>query len=222
MYSSSADEVRSGMFTKNPICPICLFFTSSQVSRTPTRGRSVRSSIPRICIYQTCERNFAKLMLRLSCCARGAGISWRWPRWTHTINTGGWRQDAQWGQPSCTCSASKSSSSTVDSRCFCRSNSAFHSFKARSILGRLKLWLPKGPTIPAAELAKSVGFRNAPRGSLSDFFRIFIIIFGKESLLLNGIIEWRQWRRLRRCKLDYKKGKINQFTLDPWSWTSVA
>ena len=42
------------------------------------------------------------------------------------------------------------------------------SLKARSTLGRLKLLLPKGPTIPAA--AKSVGFRNAPRGSLSDFF----------------------------------------------------
>ena len=44
------------------------------------------------------------------------------------------------------------------------------SLKARSTLGRLKLLLPKGPTIPAAAPAKSVGFRNAPRGSLSDFF----------------------------------------------------
>ena len=44
------------------------------------------------------------------------------------------------------------------------------SLKARSTLGRLKLLLPKGPTIPADAPAYSAGFRNAPRGSLSDFF----------------------------------------------------
>ena len=176
MYSSSANEVRLGMSEKTPFVRFVvtldrrqLFFTSSQVSRTPTRGSSIRSSIPRICTYQTCERNFAKLTLRPSCCARCAGISLRWPRWTHTTNAGGWRRGAQWGQSSCACFASsKSSSSTFDSRCICRSDSASISLKARSTLGRLKLLLPKGPTIPAA--AKSVGFRNAPRGSLSDFF----------------------------------------------------
>ena len=41
------------------------------------------------------------------------------------------------------------------------------SLKARSTFGRLKLLLPKGPTIPAET---SAGFRNAPRGSLSGFF----------------------------------------------------
>ena len=44
------------------------------------------------------------------------------------------------------------------------------SLRARSTLGRLKLLLPKGPTIPAEAPAKSAGFRKAPRGSLSDFF----------------------------------------------------
>ena len=44
------------------------------------------------------------------------------------------------------------------------------SLRARSTLGRLKLPLPKGPTIPAEAPANSAGSRNAPRGSLSDFF----------------------------------------------------
>lgn len=42
------------------------------------------------------------------------------------------------------------------------------SVSARSTLGKLKLLLPMGPTIPAATL--SLGFRNAPRGSRSGFF----------------------------------------------------
>jgi hypothetical protein len=41
------------------------------------------------------------------------------------------------------------------------------SLRARSTVGRLKLLLPSGPTIPAA--AVSVGFRKAPRGSRSGF-----------------------------------------------------
>ena len=40
-----------------------LFFTSSQVSRTPTRSSSVRSSILRICTYQT-----LKDILQTICC----------------------------------------------------------------------------------------------------------------------------------------------------------
>ena len=43
------------------------------------------------------------------------------------------------------------------------------SLSARSTFGRLKLLLPKGPTMPAEAPAKSWGFLNAPRGSLSDF-----------------------------------------------------
>jgi len=44
------------------------------------------------------------------------------------------------------------------------------SVKARSTFGIVKLLLPRGPTIPAAALVRSAGFRNAPRGSLSGFF----------------------------------------------------
>jgi len=44
------------------------------------------------------------------------------------------------------------------------------SLNALSTFGRLKLLLPRGPTIPAAAPAKSCGFLKAPRGSLSDFF----------------------------------------------------
>ena len=50
------------------------FFSSSQVSRAPTRGSSVRSSVPRICAKQTLKEILQNFMLRLSCCARGAGI----------------------------------------------------------------------------------------------------------------------------------------------------
>ena len=42
------------------------------------------------------------------------------------------------------------------------------SVSARSTLGRLKLLLPMGPTIPAD--AVSLGLRNAPRGSRFGFF----------------------------------------------------
>ena len=44
------------------------------------------------------------------------------------------------------------------------------SLNAFSTFGRLKLLLPKGPTIPAVAPATSCGFLKAPRGSLSDFF----------------------------------------------------
>ena len=44
------------------------------------------------------------------------------------------------------------------------------SVKARSTFGIVKLLLPRGPTMPAAALVKSAGFRKAPRGSLSGFF----------------------------------------------------
>ena len=149
-----------------------LFFSSSQVSRTSTRGSSVLYSIPRICAKQTLKEILQNFMLRLSCCARGADISWRWPRWTHTTNTGGWRRGAQWGQSSSTPALPPSllvepSIAVV----FAGPIQLSVSLKARSTLGRLKLLLPKGPTIPAATPAKSVGFRDdAPRGSLSDFF----------------------------------------------------
>lgn len=42
------------------------------------------------------------------------------------------------------------------------------SASAFSTFGRLKLLLPRGPTIPA--VAVSAGLRNAPRGSRSGFF----------------------------------------------------
>jgi len=42
------------------------------------------------------------------------------------------------------------------------------SASAFSTFGRLKLLLPRGPTMPA--VAVSVGLRNAPRGSRSGFF----------------------------------------------------
>jgi hypothetical protein len=41
---------------------------------------------------------------------------------------------------------------------------------ARSTVGKLKLLLPNGPTIPAAAPVKSAGLRKAPRGSRSGFF----------------------------------------------------
>lgn len=40
---------------------------------------------------------------------------------------------------------------------------------ARSTVGRLKLLLPNGPTIPAAAFSRSAGLRNAPLGSRSGF-----------------------------------------------------
>jgi hypothetical protein len=46
--------------------------------------------------------------------------------------------------------------------------------KARSMLGRLKLLLHIGPTIPAAA-PKSIGLRNAPRRSV-QFLCVFVII----------------------------------------------
>lgn len=44
------------------------------------------------------------------------------------------------------------------------------SVRARSTLGKLKLLLPSGPTIPAAAAVRSAGLRKAPRGSRSGFF----------------------------------------------------
>ena len=156
---------------------------------------------------------------------RRASISWRWrPRWTHTTNTGGWRRGAQWGQPSCTCSASKSSSSLVPSIAdiFAGPIPLSISLKARSTLGRLKLLIPKGVERTDNTISRTGKVRRILECPLRISIWFLSNIHHKEGLLWNGIIEWRQWRRLRRCKLDYKKGKIKQFTLDPWSWTSVA
>ena len=72
------DEVRSGTLFVRFVVTLNrrqLFFSSSQVSRTSTRGSSVRCSIPRICAKQTLKEILQNFMLRLSCYARGAGIS---------------------------------------------------------------------------------------------------------------------------------------------------
>ena len=72
------DEVRSGTLFVRFVVTLNrrqLFFSSSQVSRTSTRSSSIRYSIPHICAKQTLKEILQNFMLRLSCCARGAGIS---------------------------------------------------------------------------------------------------------------------------------------------------
>ena len=79
--------------------------------------------------------------------------------------------------------------------------------RPRSTLDRLKLLLPKGPTVSADAPAKSVEFLNAPRGSVW-FLRILVIFFGKEGLFWNRIIERSQWRRLYSCEMDCKENNL--------------
>ena len=89
------------------------------------------------------------------------------------------------------------------------------SLRARSTLGKLKLLLPKGPTMPAEAPANSAGFRNAPRGSLSGFFEFSSKFLARNACSGTGLLKGGSGGGYSTMNRTVRKEKYRIITLDP-------